>query len=61
MLLIFFALLSLPIGGFCGWVAYRAYRVGKRDTAIAFSGLAVASFAVAGVAGSLTFLVLQRL
>jgi len=61
MLLILFMLLSVPIGGFCGWVAYRAYKVGKRDTAIAFSGLAVACFAVAGVVGAWALLVLQRL
>jgi len=61
MLLTLFVLFSVPIGGFCGWIAYRAYKVGKRDTAIAFSGLALACFAVAGVVGTWALLVLQRL
>ena len=61
MLLMLFALFSIPIGGFCGWFAFRAYKVGKRDTAITFSGLALACFAVAGLVGTWALLIFHRL
>ena len=58
MLLLLFMLLSVPIGGFCAWFAYRAFKVGQRDTGITFSALAVACLAVACLAGGWLLLVL---
>jgi hypothetical protein len=60
MLLTLFVLLSIPIGVFCAWFAYRAFKVGRRSTAITFSGLALACFATAGLVGGWALLALSR-
>jgi ABC-type Fe3+ transport system permease subunit len=60
MLLMLFILLSIPIGGFCAWFAYRAHKVGKRSTAISFSGMALACFATAGLFGGFAIMVLHH-
>lgn len=54
-------LLSVPIAGFCAWFGYRAFKVGKRDTAITFGVMAFASLLVAvGGGGWLLMLLTSR-
>ena len=59
MLLLLFMLLSVPIGGFCAWFAYRAFRIGRRDTGITFSVLALACLLAAGAGGGWLLMVLS--
>ena len=51
MLLLLFLLLSLPIGGFCAWFAYRAFKVGRRQTCVSFGVIAAACLLTAGTFG----------
>ncbi len=51
MLFLLFMLLSVPIGGFCAWFAYRAFRIGRRETGMTFSVLALACLLAAGAGG----------
>ncbi|HXH64763.1 MAG TPA: hypothetical protein VNH42_04540 [Mariprofundaceae bacterium] len=60
MLTFTFVMLSIPIGVFCAWFAYRAFRIGRRSTAITFSGLALVCFATAGLVGGWIALVLHH-
>ncbi len=47
MLLLLFLLLSLPIGCFALWFAWKAHRVGKRNVVLAMGWLALISFGTA--------------
>jgi ABC-type Fe3+ transport system permease subunit len=60
MLLMLFVLLSVPLGGFCAWFAYRAYKVGRRSTAVTFTGLALACLVTAGLVGGFAVMVLHH-
>ncbi len=59
MLLLIFVALSVPIGCFCAWFAWRAMKVGKKGAAATFSGLSLFSFLTAAIAGGWSFLVLN--
>jgi len=59
MVLLLFMLFSVPIGGFCAWFAWRAFRIGRRETGITFSVLALACLLAAGTGGGWLLMLLE--
>lgn len=47
MVLVVFALLSVPLGIFFSWFAWKAWKVGRMDVVKTMSALAAISFATA--------------
>ncbi|RMH60125.1 MAG: hypothetical protein D6678_06595 [Zetaproteobacteria bacterium] len=60
MLLLLFIVLSVPIGGFAVWLAWKAHRAGKRNAMLAMGWLAVLSFVTALLTSGWMYALWQR-
>jgi len=60
MLLLLFILLSVPIGGFAIWFAWKAHRAGKRNVTLAMGWLALLSLATALLTAGWLYAIWQR-
>jgi len=59
MLLVFFLLLSIPIGCFCLWFAWKAHQVGRKQVVRGMLIMAFISFASAFLFGGWGYLVVS--
>lgn len=59
MFMMLFILLSIPLGIFSGWFAWKAWHVGKMNVVWAMTLLSVVSFATAIIVGILAWLALH--
>jgi len=58
MLLVIFLILSIPIGCFCLWFAWKAHQVGRKKVVNGMLLMALFSFAAALLVGSWSYIVI---
>jgi len=60
VILLLFILMSVPLGCFCAWFAWKAYKVGRMDVVKTMSVLAICCFLTALLAGGWAILVVEQ-
>jgi len=57
-MLLFLLLFSIPMGCFCSWFAWKAYKVGRKHIVYAMSWMAFLSFGSALLFGSWAYIMI---